>query len=138
MFISFWVNIYIQDSCGQRIPQSPLHTSSASKSSERRLLNQALEHASVVLLMIFELPRSKGRHSASCISTPPYPTREASQYKVYPRPRSGTIRLGAVVNLVFSSWNDSSHASVHTNLTSFRVRRVRGEASLAKSCTNLL
>src|SRR3954467_15676857 len=76
------------------------------------------------------------------MSTPPYPKREASQYKVYPRPRSGTTRIGAVVNLVFSSWNDFSQASVHSNLTSFLVRRVRGDASFAKSlriaCSSLL
>ena len=50
----------------------------------------------------------------------------------------GNVRIGAVVNLVFSSWKFASHCSVHTKGTSFLVNLVNGAAILKNPLTNLL
>ena len=73
-----------------------------------------------------------------CIKMHPNTSFEASQYTMYLYPLSETIRIGAVVSLLFNSWNAFSHKSFYSNFTSFRVNLVIGAANREKSSMNLL
>ena len=72
-----------------------------------------------------------------CIRTHPNPCREASQYTMKFLCMSGSMSIGAIVNLVFNSWKLFSPASVHLNFFPFYVRAVMGPVIFENPSINL-